>query len=83
MITGELKNKIDRIWETFWTGGITNPLENLLDDNVCFVVEKESYYGDEIERILEFLQTHYDKDTEYEIIGSTRNLTIVKYKHGS
>jgi type I restriction enzyme M protein len=26
MITGELKNKIDRIWETFWTGGITNPL---------------------------------------------------------
>ena len=27
MITGELKNKIDRIWETFWTGGLTNPLE--------------------------------------------------------
>ena len=27
MITGELKNKVDRIWETFWTGGITNPLE--------------------------------------------------------
>ncbi|EID42968.1 type I restriction-modification system subunit M [Parageobacillus thermoglucosidasius] len=26
MITGELKNKIDKIWETFWTGGITNPL---------------------------------------------------------
>ncbi|WP_343009700.1 class I SAM-dependent DNA methyltransferase [Clostridium celatum] len=27
MITGEIKNKIDKIWETFWTGGITNPLE--------------------------------------------------------
>lgn len=27
MITGELKNKVDKIWETFWTGGITNPLE--------------------------------------------------------
>lgn len=27
MITGELKNKIDKIWETFWTGGITNPLD--------------------------------------------------------
>lgn len=26
MITGELRNKVDRIWETFWTGGITNPL---------------------------------------------------------
>ncbi|MBA9087262.1 type I restriction enzyme M protein [Fontibacillus solani] len=27
MITGEMKNKVDKIWETFWTGGITNPLE--------------------------------------------------------
>lgn len=27
MITGELKSKVDKIWETFWTGGITNPLE--------------------------------------------------------
>ena len=27
MITGELKSKIDRIWDAFWTGGISNPLE--------------------------------------------------------
>ena len=27
MITGELKNKIDRLWEMFWTGGLTNPLD--------------------------------------------------------
>ena len=27
MLTGELRNKIDRLWETFWTGGITNPLD--------------------------------------------------------
>lgn len=27
MITGQLRNKVDRIWETFWTGGITNPLD--------------------------------------------------------
>ncbi len=27
MITGELKNKINSLWETFWTGGITNPLD--------------------------------------------------------
>ena len=26
MITGEIRNKIDRIWDSFWTGGITNPL---------------------------------------------------------
>jgi type I restriction enzyme M protein len=44
MITGELKNKIDNIWETFWTGGLSNPLSvieqvtyllfiKLIDDN--------------------------------------------------
>lgn len=26
MITGEIRNKVDRTWEIFWTGGITNPL---------------------------------------------------------
>ena len=44
MITGDLKSKIDNIWETFWTGGLANPLSvieqvtyllfiKLLDDN--------------------------------------------------
>lgn len=27
MVTGELKNKIDSLWEIFWTGGLTNPLD--------------------------------------------------------
>ena len=26
MVTGEFKNKVDKIWEIFWTGGVTNPL---------------------------------------------------------
>ncbi len=26
MITGEIKNRIDAIWDTFWTGGITNSI---------------------------------------------------------
>ena len=27
MVTGELKSKIDSLWEIFWTGGLTNPLD--------------------------------------------------------
>ncbi len=27
MVTGELKNRIDGLWEIFWTGGLTNPLD--------------------------------------------------------
>lgn len=26
MITGELKSKIDKVWEAFWTGGLSNPI---------------------------------------------------------
>jgi len=26
MITGELKSKVDKIWNTMWSGGISNPL---------------------------------------------------------
>lgn len=26
MITGELRTKIDKIWEAFWTGGLSNPI---------------------------------------------------------
>ena len=27
MVTGELKSRIDSLWEVFWTGGLTNPLD--------------------------------------------------------
>lgn len=27
VITGELKSRIDGVWNAFWSGGISNPLE--------------------------------------------------------
>jgi type I restriction enzyme M protein len=27
MITGEIRSQVDRIWDAFWSGGISNPLE--------------------------------------------------------
>jgi len=26
MLTGEIRNKVDKIWDAFWSGGISNPL---------------------------------------------------------
>lgn len=26
MLTGDLKNKIDKVWEQFWSGGLSNPI---------------------------------------------------------
>lgn len=34
MITGELKSKVDKLWTTFWSNGISNPLS---------VIEQISY----------------------------------------
>ena len=27
MLTGELRSQVDAIWNAFWTGGISNPME--------------------------------------------------------
>lgn len=50
MITGELKSKIDKLWEEFWTGGITNPLT---------VIEQISYLM--FARMLDIRETRNEK----------------------
>src|SRR4051812_12535731 len=27
MLTGDLRNQVDKIWDAFWSGGISNPME--------------------------------------------------------
>ena len=48
MITGELKSKVDKIWDTMWSGGISNPIS---------VVEQLTYLLF-IKRLL-FLRSHF------------------------
>lgn len=61
MITGELKSKIDKIWEIFWTGGLTNPLEVIeqftyllfikdLDDTETTKENEASFLGVDFDR---------------------------------
>ena len=63
MITGELRNKIDNIWETFWTGGLANPLSvieqvtyllfiKLLDDNQIKKERNAQVLGVELNNLL-------------------------------
>ncbi len=35
MITGELRSRIDKVWEAFWTGGLLNPIT---------VIEQMTYF---------------------------------------
>ncbi|MDG4951542.1 type I restriction-modification system subunit M [Weeksellaceae bacterium KMM 9724] len=61
MITGETKSKIDRIWNDFWTGGISNPLTVVeqftylifikqLDDKQILMEKKANLLGVPIEK---------------------------------
>ena len=36
VITGELKGKVDRVWDQFWSGGISNPLE-VIEQITCLL----------------------------------------------
>jgi type I restriction enzyme M protein len=27
MLTGDLRSQIDRIWDSFWSGGLSNPMK--------------------------------------------------------
>lgn len=31
MNTGELKSKTDSVWDAFWSGGMSNPLEGIAE----------------------------------------------------
>lgn len=50
MITGELRSRIDKLWEEFWTGGITNPLT---------VIEQISFLM--FSRMLDITETRNEK----------------------
>lgn len=61
MLTGEVRNQIDRVWDAFWSGGISNPLEVIeqityllflrrLDDLQTLEENKAARLGKSIER---------------------------------
>jgi len=39
VITGDVRNKVDRVWDAFWTGGISNPLE-VIEQITCLLFLK-------------------------------------------
>jgi type I restriction enzyme M protein len=61
VITGAIKSQIDQVWNAFWTGGISNPLEVIeqityllflrrLDDLQTLAENKATRTGKPIER---------------------------------
>jgi type I restriction enzyme M protein len=75
MLTGELRNQVDRIWDAFWSGGISNPLEVIdqityllfirrLDDQETLEETKAARLGRPMERRI-FPEGHDPKGRPY------------------
>ena len=75
MLTGELRSQIDAIWNSFWTGGISNPLEVMeqityllflrrLDDLYTLEENKSVRLGRPMERST-FLDGQDEKGRDY------------------
>lgn len=61
MITGELRNRVDKIWEHFWTGGITNPLEVIEQFTYLLFIKGLDEKQTDLERNAELLGIEVDK----------------------
>lgn len=61
MITGELRNKVDKIWEIFWTGGITNPLSVIEQFTYLLFIKGLDDKQQEEEKLAEFMGTDFKK----------------------
>ncbi|MCM1991301.1 type I restriction-modification system subunit M [Oceanirhabdus seepicola] len=90
MITGELKSKIDKIWEIFWTGGITNPLSVIeqftyllfikgLDDKQNDLDQNAELLGIEAEKIFKEDQQNL-RWKNFKQLGATEMYEVVSKK---
>lgn len=61
MITGELRSKVDKIWEIFWTGGITNPLSVIEQFTYLLFIKGLDEKQTDLERNAELLGIEVDK----------------------
>jgi type I restriction enzyme M protein len=76
MLTGEIRNQIDRIWDAFWSGGISNPLE---------VIEQITYLLflrrlDELQTLEELKAERFKKPIERQIFPAGKDSRKRPYK---
>ncbi len=93
MITGELKSQVDKIWNIFWTGGISNPLTVIeqftyllfirrMDDQQLKEERKANLLGKPIENAVytedqKYLRWGFFKDEDAEVMFDLFTKTTV------
>lgn len=69
MVTGELKSRIDKIWDTMWSGGISNPLSVIEQLTYLLFVKRL----DELQNIKEAKANRTGKPIEEPIFAVDQN----------
>ena len=89
MVTGTIKNKVDKIWDDMAAGGITNPLtviEQLTYLMFIRSLDEKELENEEspINKELTLLALGFDPDAltqdEYSQLIKTRNKSMFKYR---
>ena len=88
MITGEIKNRVDAIWQKIWEGGITNPLEVIT--NITYLMfmrqlDEKELAAERMETLLDEPQKHifpktYENNHHETIQGSAMRWSSFKDK---
>jgi len=69
MITGELKSKVDHIWDTMWSGGISNPLSVIEQLTYLLFIKRL----DEIQTLKEHKAARTKTSIEEPVFGAKQN----------
>ena len=89
MITGELKSKVDQLWEAFWTGGISNPLSVIeqisyllfvkgLDDTHNKLLKRAQTLGEALENPIFTEAQNHMRWSKFKDFDPERKFTVFK-----
>ncbi|WML91044.1 class I SAM-dependent DNA methyltransferase [Thiothrix lacustris] len=77
MITGELKSKIDKIWDTMWSGGVSNPLSVIEQLTYLLFIKRL----DELHTLKEKKANRLRKPIEDPIFGEDAAQQALRWSH--
>lgn len=94
MITGELRSQVDKIWETFWTGGIANPITVIEQITYLIFIKQLDDMQNAKENQANFLEKEVDKPIYtkeqkhlrwgmFKDLGSTNMFELFQDKEGA
>ncbi len=73
MVTGAIRNKVDKIWTDIWAGGITNPLT---------VIEQLTYVTLMIKQHISLVMLHTNEVADISERMIEQNKLLVFYQEG-